>query len=102
MKFGIILAYIVLLTSGLAYVVTTERTISNLRNELFTSKANEEQQKIELKNNKAIIVAFDKTIKQQQATEKQKQEKIKETAEKIATMTVQEKINTINNIFNNL
>ena len=101
MKSYLVITYFILLVGGFTYIVKTEKKISNLQNELLISKANEEQQKIEIKNNQAIIVSLDKKLKHQQAIEKQKQEKIKEMAKKISTMSIKEKINTINNVFNN-
>lgn len=100
MKPYLIIAYLVLFICGLTYIVETERKMSNLRNELLISKANEEQQKIEINNNKVIITSLNKQITKMNAIEKQKQEKIKETAEKISAMSAQEKINVINNVFN--
>ena len=97
--FFVVISFI---TISYVYVIKSERKIKELQQENLIYKANEEQTKIELENNKNIILSLNKQIKKTKEIEIKKQQQLKQESEQIAKLSTQEQIETINVIFENL
>ena len=96
---GIITTIIGILITSFIYVIKSERKIKTLQQENLVYKINEEQSKIELKNNKILIEKLKKQMVQQEELSELQQIEIKKTNKEIQNMSSKERINVINSIF---
>ena len=87
---------------GCSYIIRTENKIQELQQDLLIAKANEEQSKIEIENNKKIIMSLNKQLQMKNEKKKKKNKQIKQSKDDISKLTTEQQIITINNIFDNL